>query len=484
MKNVFKLLETEENVEKLLQKGIAELFIQGGVNATILEVLTHIKIRYPEIFKKYEQQILVRLGLFFKNPNSESFEDNIFRIYDKYLKTKFKDKFAPTPIQADIVNKISTNRIFSFSSPTSTGKSSIFRYLLSMFSNDIVIIVPSRALINEYYKRVCDEFQDQKDINILTFIDKINIKRVKRSIFIVTPERSKELFGKKNELNIGLVLFDEAQLSEDIKSPRGMFYDSIIRRIVKNFSNAKLIFAYPFIKNPEAQFKRNKIEAEDKLARPYQHKNVGQIFFSYDKDNDIFAHFGSDKKVFGRNRPTSYDPLEAVLKKGGNALIYCTKSNIYDRSIFKIFEKYFNYFPNLENDNRLTELQKKEAMEIVDRLSSFIGATDSDNSDHWSLLIYYLKRRVVVHHGSIPLIARTLIEEFTQKGYCKICFATSTLEQGINMPFDLVWIHRFNKTDTLGIKNLIGRAGRSTLEAKFDFGQIIIKKIQLMNWVK
>ena len=75
----------------------------------------------------------------------------------------------------------------------------------------------------------------------------------------------------------------------------------------------------------------------------------------------------------------------------------------------------------------------------------------------------------------MPLEARLLVEEFTRKGFCKICFATSTLEQGINMPFDIVFIDRLESSDPLGVKNLIGRAGRSSVDPNFDYGSIVIR---------
>ena len=34
---------------------------------------------------------------------------------------------------------------------------------------------------------------------------------------------------------------------------------------------------------------------------------------------------------------------------------------------------------------------------------------------------------IVTHHGSMPLTARLILEHFTQRGFCRICFATSTL---------------------------------------------------------
>ncbi len=89
-------------------------------------------------------------------------------------------------------------------------------------------------------------------------------------------------------------------------------------------------------------------------------------------------------------------------------------------------------------------------------------------------MLALLKRGIVIHHGSLPLQTRLILEKFTQDGLCRICFATSTLEQGVNMPFDVVFLDRLEGSKALSVKNLIGRAGRSTILNEFDFGYVII----------
>ena len=75
-----------------------------------------------------------------------------------------------------------------------------------------------------------------------------------------------------------------------------------------------------------------------------------------------------------------------------------------------------------------------------------------------------------------------MIEEFVAGGFAKICFATSTLIQGINMPFDVVWIDNFvfngsEDKKRLDLKNLIGRAGRTTNNSNvFDYGYVVISE--------
>jgi ATP-dependent RNA helicase DOB1 len=474
MDKIFKELRTKAGAEKIINKYVGELFEKGGTDFSTLEVLAHIKESYPSLFEKYEQRILVRLGLFFKNPKITTFEDSVFKIYKEHIEKTYKESF--TPIQADVISKINRSKFFSFSSPTSTGKSYIFRYLISTLKNDMAIIVPSRALINEYCKLVTEIIND-KTVNVLTFVDKINTKRATRNIFIITPERTKDLFTMRNEFNIGMILFDEAQLSDD-KGIRGMYYDSVIRRAIKYFQTSKFVFAYPFIKNPEGQFRRNSITTEDMVARKYDNKNVGQIFYlcqenKKNRSTNDFYKFGISQALFG-NKIVAIDPLKEVLDSNGVALIFCSKESIKQGRIFKKFASYIDQKSSIKNT---------EALGIIDEIRTYIGASGNNyTDDYWSSMVHNMRKGIVIHHGSLPLRVRILIEKFVNSGYCKICFATATLEQGINMPFDLVWIERWSGHSTIiDNKNLIGRAGRSSNLPKFDYGKVVTKNMTKMR---
>lgn len=461
MNIIEKIYNNSIDIEELLKEKMDHIFCYGPNDPEDLEIITYIKIYYPDIFHKYERSILLTMGLFFKKIEPQSFRDIVFKIYKDNIQNSFDNLY--TPVQVKILRSISNNKNFSFSSPTSTGKSFVFRHLISSFDKDVVIIVPSRALINEYYV-VLSSIYRENNVNVLTYVDLINRKKVKRNIFIITPERTKDLFKLKEFINVDMILFDEAQLSDDY-SVRGLYYDSVIRRCVKNFPNSKLVFAYPFVDNPDVQYVKNNISYSEKDYEKYEQRNVGQIFFSFDDSG--FYHFGIGKDNSKGKVKINYDPLEKLLQNGGSALIYCSKSKIYERTIFDEFRKYI-YLCKEINDN--------DALKLIDKLRVLIGAGLNNNGDYSSKMIEMLKRGIVIHHGSLPLNARYVIEEFTKKGYCKMCFATSTLEQGINMPFDLVWLDKFEPSKPLNVKNIIGRAGRSTTEPIFDYGQIVIKE--------
>lgn len=458
MTDLIKEIIANNHLEEIYDFTKRKLFIEGPTSTTVLEILSYLCIYAPEYFKSVENEILEMMGVFYKNPRATTLQSVLFNMYGEYIKEKYQVSY--TPVQANIVQKIKEYKNFSFSAPTSTGKSYVFRNIIESSKNDIVIIVPSRALINEYYDRVCKLILD-KTVNVLTFVDLINTKHMKRSVFILTPERAKELFKFKNSLNVEMFLFDEAQLSDE-ESVRGLYFDSIVRRVQKAFPNAKCIFSHPFISNPDAQLKKNNFDMNQSKSLSYQQKSVGQIFFAH--DNNGYYHFGIDKTVMGQQKvKCDFDPLMEAISKGRSILIYTTKASIYNRSVFRKFENYINACPPIK-DTR--------ALKLIDQLNHYIGATDSY---YRSNMMEMLKRGIVTHHGSLPLQARLILEHFTQQGFCRICFATSTLEQGINMPFDIVYLNTFQASRTLSMKNLIGRAGRSTSELKFDYGSVIVK---------
>lgn len=190
------------------------------------------------------------------------------------------------------------------------------------------------------------------------------------------------------------------------------------------------------------------------------------MFYAYESGR--FYHFGINKDIMGKQKQICmFDPIEKVIKSNGSVLIYTTKASIYNKKVFREFRKYIDMCP---------EVTDKEAKSYIKQIKKYIGANDDVGAERYSQMLGLLKRGIVIHHGSLPLQARLILERFTQAGFCKLCFATSTLEQGINMPFDIVFLNTFEASKPLSLKNLIGRAGRSTVGQKFDFGSIIIKK--------
>lgn len=461
MNELISKIKAGEDIDNIFSYVLDNIYKKGPVSTTDMEILSYLMLYQPEKFEIHKNSILNYIAVFYKETEKDTLQDVVFGQYRKYLQDKYNKNY--TPVQANIVNGIMNNNCFSFSAPTSTGKSFVFMNQIISIANDIVVVVPSRALINEYYLKLSELIED-KTVNILTFIDKINTGHSTKNVFVVTPERCRELFKQKENFQVDLFLFDEAQLSNE-NSKRGLYFDSIVRRCYKAYPNSKFVFAHPFVKNPESQIEKNHFDVDSSYSIQYTQKNVGQLFLCTNENWD-FYHFGIDKSIMGQQRKTcDFDPIEKTIKNGGSVLFYVSKSKIYNKGFLNQFSKYIDLCKEIESELIDT---------YIEQIKQYTGGDTIANKNHYSQLIALLKRGIVIHHGSLPLQTRLIIEQFTKNGLCRICFATSTLEQGINMPFDVVFLDRLESSKPLSVKNLIGRAGRSTIESKFDFGYVIV----------
>ena len=459
------ILFKDLHAEGILKSIITEIHQKGPIEASSLETLAYIKKFNSEIFTKYEQTLLYLLGLFYKVQDPDTILEYVYSLYAEAIEEETKHRF--TPVQASAYHNIMQNKVFSFSAPTSVGKSHLFRELIKEEEKDIVIIVPSRALIAEYIYSIKQAFHHDKSILILQFIENVNISNTTRRIYIITPERGSELFKLKNQLHIGLFLFDEAQdLEDEIRQIR---FDALVRRVHIEFPQAKIVFTQPFTSNPEAQLEKHHLTNEGK-SHNYNQLSVGKICLEENaRKFRYFSPYTNDTQT-EQDLSAPNIPVE-LLKQGKTILIYISKSKIYKGEHLENFRDLISLCPLLENP---------EALACIQELQDYIGAEEQSIEKH-SMMIQMMKRGIVIHHGSIPLKARLLIERFVNRKFAKICFATSTLLQGINMPFDVVWIDNFHSLPPLALKNLIGRAGRTTLSHEFNFGYVVVKSYQPLN---
>lgn len=468
------------SIDQLMYYLLKKIHKEGPINMDDMEQLAYVKRFHSEVFSHYEKELIFLLGLFYKIEKAESVLQVVYELFAKEIKENTGQYF--TPVQASAYAYIHDKKYFSFSAPTSSGKSFLFRKLILEERSDIVIVLPSRALIAEYMYAVKELFknyrtEDGKSILVLDFIENINKAKTSRRVYIITPERGTELFKIVDQLDINLFLFDEAQISDEKNSKRGLRFDAFVRRVDKTLPNAKKVFTHPFVDNPEAQLLKHNFQ-ENSYAEKYNQSSVGKIFIQK-KNNDFFYFSPFDKKTYeNKDLKVGNDLINSILNNNGTILVYISKAKIYEGK-FKI------EFSNIIN--RCTKITDPNGLKIIEELKEYIGA--SDRGERQSSLIELMKYGIVIHHGSIPLKARLYIERFINENHAKICFATSTLIQGINMPFDIVWIDNFrfegdHSDKILGLKNLIGRSGRTSEDKKniFDYGFVVIQAANIQTF--
>ena len=101
----------------------------GPISAHDFETLSYIKKYQPEIFEKYEARLISLMGLFYKTVKPNTALEQVYSIFAESIEESIGKKF--TPVQADAYHKIKELVYFSFSAPTSAGKSVLFRELIT-----------------------------------------------------------------------------------------------------------------------------------------------------------------------------------------------------------------------------------------------------------------------------------------------------------------------------------------------------------------
>ena len=86
MNNMLKRILQGNDISKILNSITNKLYENGPINRSDIEILSLIKYFFPEIFKDYEQDILVIMGLFYKKPIANSVKSLIMKEYGESIK--------------------------------------------------------------------------------------------------------------------------------------------------------------------------------------------------------------------------------------------------------------------------------------------------------------------------------------------------------------------------------------------------------------
>ena len=433
----------------------------GPCDIDSLSLLSLSKYLNSNSFSKHEKELLLTMGLFYKNIKTDIDERLFpFCFYESLIEEEFGDRL--TPVQADIKYNIRENNSIMFSAPTSIGKSFLLRDIVLKENGDVIIVVPTRALLNEYIKDLKNELRAKHDrtTNVLPFIEKINLAHSTKNIYVLTPERCMELL--KIKPNISLFVIDEAQLIDSNQGIRSIKFRAMVNKINNHYKDSKKLFAYPFVENLN-QIKESHPLFDNSICKIYRQRSVGQLYV-YETASNHFHAVYKNGEIMYKNID---NPIQQTLLNNGRVLVFCEKASIYTGEIYDKAKEYVSLCKL-----NCTKSTEQKAFEIINKIEEKIGASSTITSQ----LIENLKNGIAIHHGSLPHEIRVLIEDFINLGFAQICFSTPTLEQGINLPFDLIYIDSFrNIHNALDLKNLIGRAGRSSTEGTFDYGIIVFK---------
>lgn len=429
------------------------------------------------LFRAFANSILTKLGNFpaikliekySETSDSQSLELTLERyIKELYQKIPNSD-FIFTDDQYQIFESLRNSNHFSFSGPTSLGKSFILNaFIRALISEDkanenIIILVPTRALINQTLINLKKEFSDVKEYRVLSHptIPETFKNENSRYIFVFTPERLIAYLSEIANPRIGYLFIDEAQkvVSEkDTRSP--LYYHAILQAERKSI---RLYFASPNIPNPDIFLKLFKKSTEESISIKSSPVSQNRFFLDLiDKRCILFSDIEEERNIPLNFSDSTFHYWLQKLSGDQASIVYCnTKSDTIQYAL--------DFSKGLPDKND----------EKIDEVISVI----QEHLHKKYFLIDCLKKGVAFHFGNLPQRIREKIEVLFVEKSIDYLFCTSTLLEGVNLPAKNIFILSnaigLTKFSDIDFWNLSGRAGRLSKELS---GNIICTRVEDKN---
>ena len=393
-------------------------------------------------------------------------KSGIYPYLEKYIETAiFEDKLAYSLFNLNINNEDiilhrEQSRVLKLllkgenivlSAPTSFGKSYIIDALISIKKSEmdnILIIVPTIALLDETRRRIYSKFKS--DYNIIT-TSKQEIKS--KNIFILTQERALSYIQNEVRFPLNLFIVDEFYKIND----KDDYRSSILQRVVLYFKSisAQQYFLCPNIYDIKGIFIEDMkfeklIDFKTVIHNEEYIENIERVIIN---ENEILSLY----KILPLYN--NIKESETVIKKLFKLLNkYATKVN--EKNLIYVYKintiKFISIMLSNFNKNFLK-------INIEDDIKLFINWVIDNYTKDW-YLIDALKYGIGIHNGRIHrFLAQMQINLFNKKSLNTI-IATSSIIEGVNTEIKniFIWDMRENKKviNFFKYKNIVGRAGR------------------------
>ena len=397
------------------------------------------------------------------NENYESIPlDRMLELEAKKLIQQVPDsEFYFTDSQYSLYCELSTNIKYSFSGPTSMGKSFIIKAFIkkAMQNNppeNLVVLVPTRALINQFVIDLKGELKNQMEtykyrIATNSAASEISSEEIHNFIFILTPERLISYLSQDSNPAIGFLFVDEAHKLAQEKDARSVTtYAAIERTLNKYGRNVKLYFSSPNVSNPEVFLNLFHKDLSKNYFKTDESPVSQNLYFIDLLSNSVELIYQED---FQQITPfmSGQNVIETIklLGRGANNLIY---NNSKPKTINGAVE----FAKTVTKEPQISKRRAEAAQQIREYIHEnyFLAAL--------------IERGIAYHHGKLPQLIRNIVEQLYKDEEVTNVFCTSTLLEGVNMPTKNLFIlnnkNGLSRLEKIDFWNLTGRAGRLNKE--------------------
>lgn len=411
-------------------------------------------------------------GLSMMTPNYKdiSLLDRLYDEYNmEYLTIPADPEIRFFPSQKRVYDNF-YRQYFSYSAPTSMGKSFMMRMFIKKQVMDgkkmnFAILVPTKALINEVSSKTIEDLKgllEEYDYRIVTSAGDTALAQPHNFIFVLTPERMLYLLISNKKLHIDYLFVDEAHKISS-KDKRSAFYYKVVDMLSQRQLKPHIIFASPNIPNPEV-FLKLIPEADEcidcKFASTYA--PVSQMKYLIDFVDCEAYSYNTYKREYTYltklNQSATLANVVFYVGQDAQNIVYCSSTNNAVR-----FARDFAKLKKPLHDKKLDALAKDIRNEVH---------TDYYLSD-------LIEKGVAYHIGYLPADIRMRVEDYYRQGLIKNIFCTSTLIEGVNLPADNLFITSYKSGIAnfreVDFKNLMGRVGRIEYNL---YGNVFIARLE------
>lgn len=339
----------------------------------------------------------------------------------------------------------------SFLAPTSFGKSSlIVDYLSDNLSNStkVAIIVPTKSLLMQTYQMIRTANLKKR---ILMHDEMYNNEKTFIAVF--TQERALRLLGK-NDVFFDILIIDEAHNILNLDSEnRQILLSRLISKNLQSNPNQKVIYLSPLIENiANVRLSENQKITTHKIKFNIKEPEIFELTIDYQK-----FQYNRFVNQFFKLPNTHKNKFHYII---GNSK---KKNFIFESSPVKIeniAKEFSSFLPLLENDSIINEVVNVLKLEIHE---DFYGIT-------------YLKHGIIYLHGKLPDIIKEYLEsKFREIKNIKYLIANTVILEGINLPFEVLFIMNTHRLRGKELINLIGRINR--LNEIFNSDDVELEKL-------
>lgn len=376
----------------------------------------------------FVNHLLRQTGLYpYMNINNSLWQDRLVCEVFK-IDTRNDDKNVLHREQSRLLKKLLEGSDVAVSAPTSFGKSFVIDAFLQMKKpKNIMIIVPTIALMDETRRRISKKFSD--DYQVITTID---IPLQDNNIFIFPQERALSYVNQITSLD--LLVIDEfyKASSEANDKERG----GLLLRVITEFSGKakQKYFLAPNIKKL--------IPTDVMQGVEFLHLDFHTVFLEKIEKFKLSEKHKKDEKEKIKN----------------NELLSILKENISKKNII-----YAGTYSNIKN---ISEILLSENLECYDcELTLNFSQWLSNNYGSDYILSQLVRKNIGIHNGKMHrCLSQIQVYLFQEKNIINHLITTSSIMEGVNTSAEniILWSQKNGQSNlnNFEYKNLIGRAGR------------------------